>query len=117
MIDTEGEWLTSLPNDKKIRFLSSLSCAITIAGRNSYEAGTADLTNPRQLRRVNEIQHRVTSCLREALTGRNVPAFERSIASWVLDSPDEDLSPHLHWCWVEAKKAIGIESAIGPTIT
>jgi hypothetical protein len=102
-IDAETAWIGSLALDHKLRFLARLSFEITIAGRHSYEAGTDELTNPRQLRRVNEVQHRVTACLSQLLTGTCPDGFEASIVQWVLAAPDPELKHILQWSWIEAK--------------
>jgi hypothetical protein len=108
-IDIETAWIGSLALDRKLRFLARLSFEITIAGRNSYEAGTDELTNPRQLRQVNEIQHRVTACLSQLLTGACPDGFEQSIAKWVLAEPDAELKHILQWCWIEAKTRVQVD--------
>jgi hypothetical protein len=106
LIDTETAWIASLTVDHQLRFLARLSFRITIAGRNSYEAGTEELSNPRQLRRVNEIQHRVTACLSQLLSGTCRDGFEQSIAAWVLAGPDAELNQILACCWSDAKIAV-----------
>jgi hypothetical protein len=108
-IDTEAEWVGNLAFDHRLRFLARLSFEITIAGRNSYEAGTDDLTNPRQLRRVNEIQHRVAACLSQLLNGTCPDGFEQSIATWVLAGSDTELRHILESCWSEAKNRLKVD--------
>jgi hypothetical protein len=107
-IDSEAEWFVGLALDNKLRFLARLSFEITIAGRNSYEAGTDELTNPPQLRRVNEIQHRVTACLSQLLTGTCSDGFEQSIATWVLAERDSELRHFLEACWSDAKMRLKV---------
>lgn len=91
MIDIETAWIGSLTLDHKIRFLARLSFAITIVGRNSYEPGTDELAYPRQLRRVNEIQHRVTACLSQLLSDTCSDGFDLSMPEWVLAESDVEL--------------------------
>lgn len=69
MVLAATEWIYNLAPEFAIRFLARLSCEITIVGRNSYEAGTDELINRRQLRRVNEVQNKVTACLSQLLEG------------------------------------------------
>ena len=99
----QAEWIANLAFEHRLRFLARLSFEITIAGRNSYEAGTDDLINPRQLRRVNEIQHRVAACLSQLLNGTCPDGFSHSIATWVLAASDTELRHILESCWSEAK--------------
>ena len=106
MVLAEAEWIESLAPEFAIRFLARLSCEITIAGRNSYEAGTDDLVNPRQLRRVNEIQHGVTACLSQLLEGKCPHGFVQSLAQRVLAADDDDLRCILECSWVQARKYV-----------
>jgi hypothetical protein len=48
---------------QKQRLLARLSFELTIAARDTYVPGTEDIAAPRQIRALNEIQHRVTGCL------------------------------------------------------
>ena len=108
-IDTEAEWVANLVFDQRLRFLASLACGITIAGRHSYEVGTDDLINPRQLRRVNEIQHRVVACLSQLLHGTCPDGFAQSIATWVLAESDTELRGILEACWSKAKTRLKVD--------
>jgi len=105
-IDIETAWIDSLTLDRKIRFFSLLSFKITIAGRNSYEPGTDELAHPRQLRRINEIQHRVTACLSQLLSGTCPEGFDLSIPKWILEESDVELKPMLQRAWAQAKMRI-----------
>jgi len=105
-IEVENKWLGSLAVDDRLRFLARLSFMLTIAGRDSYEAGTDELTNPRQLRLVNEIQHRVTACLSQLLNGTCRDGYELSMAQCVLAHPAPELDHILEWSWNEAKQVL-----------
>ncbi|WP_325399050.1 hypothetical protein [Undibacterium sp.] len=100
--ELEGEWLAALPTQKKMLFLASLSHELTIAGRSSYKPQTEELEKPSRLRRINEIQHRVASCLCQLITGQM--SFEKSIAHWVLQQDDEEFADLLSWSWEHAKE-------------
>jgi len=56
--------LVLLETRSKTLFLATLMHELTIAGRNSYRVQSEELDKPSQLRKVNEIQHRVAACLR-----------------------------------------------------
>jgi len=103
---TETTWISSLTLDRKVCFLARLSFEITIAGRHSYEAGTDELTHPRQLRRINEIQHRVSGCLSQLLTGTCPEGFDLSIPECVLTETDVETKNMMGIAWAEAKKRI-----------
>jgi len=102
-ISDEATWINELPLECQLRFLARLSFNLTVAGRNSYEVGTNELTHPSELRRVNEIQHRVTACLSQLLNGDCPDGFVASMANLVLASQDVELNSLLQYSWAEAK--------------
>ena len=53
--------------EETCRFLARLAFELTIAARDTYGAGSEDIADPRQLQAFNEIQHRVTSSLVDAM--------------------------------------------------
>jgi len=105
-IQSEGEWLVSLDEKRKLVFLATLGHELTIAGRNSYTVQEEGLDNPTQLRTINEIQHRVLACLREILTGQPNVEFQGAIAGWVLGQSDTELQGIMLWAWRTAKERI-----------
>ena len=54
---------SALSVEEQKEFLAQLSHKLTILGRDAYEVGTENFTNPSQMRAVNEIQHRIASHL------------------------------------------------------
>ncbi|NVD74791.1 hypothetical protein HUX88_30340 [Duganella sp. BJB1802] len=84
VISEEAAWIGRLPFERQLRFLARLSFELTVAGRNSYEVGTDNLEHPQQLRRVNEIQHRVSACLSQLVNGTCPDGFVESMAERVL---------------------------------
>jgi hypothetical protein len=102
-IELEGEWLVSLDEGAKVAFLSLLGHTLTIAGRNSYAVQGEGLDKPDQLRKINEIQHRVLACLREVLSGSVTVSFQRSIADWVLNQKDTEMHELMAWAWQSTK--------------
>ena len=108
MVDAiaEGNWLVSLPEQIKARFLARLAWELTIAGRSTYEPQTEQLIHPEHLRRINEIQHRVTSCLTQLLYGGGDADFERSIAGWLIDVHDPILLHQTSYAWANAKARV-----------
>lgn len=102
----ETEWIESIAPHFAIRFLARLSWEITIAGRNSYEVGTDQIAKPTHLRRVNEVQHRVTACLSQLLEDKCPNGFIQSVAQMVLAEEDDELRGILKWSWVQAKQYV-----------
>jgi len=103
-IEFEGEWFAVLPERPKLMFLVFLCHELTIAGRNSYEPQTDSLKKPDQLRKINEIQHRVSGCMRDLLAGH--ASIEQSIAKWVLAQTDAELGGLMSWAWRAAKDRV-----------
>jgi hypothetical protein len=104
--ELEGDWLVLLEARRKSLFLTSLAHTLTIIARDTYEAQTEEVEKPRQLRCINEVQHRLLACLRGVLAGTNVPECERSIARWVLDHSDIELQLHMEWAWFSTKEIL-----------
>jgi hypothetical protein len=104
--NAEGRWLWSLQRDQRMLFLARLAHELTVVGRNSYRVQTEELDQPCQLRMANEILHRVTACLRDALTGPESSGFVESMGAWVLEPADEELKGLTHWAWQTVKDRI-----------
>lgn len=103
-IDIEAIWFQSLNKDAKILFLAGLGHEITIAGRNSYAAGSDDLENPSELRRINEIQHRVLGCLLHLMHDDAHANIHHSVANSVLNQSEPELQELMVYTWFENKK-------------
>jgi len=106
LIDEEGAWFAALADRQKLRFLSVLGHELTVVGRNSYRPQTEELDKPAQLRRVNEVQHRVLACLAQLLAGTCAPSFQRSIAEVVLQQSDAELRQLMAYAWSFAKERL-----------
>jgi hypothetical protein len=102
--ELEGDWLIQLESRRKSFFITSLAHALTIVARSTYEIQTEEVAKLRQLRSINEVQHRLLACLRDVLAETNVPEFEKSIARWVLDQSDIELQQHMEWAWFSTKE-------------
>jgi hypothetical protein len=74
---------------EKEEFLAGLMHELTIVARDSYEVGEDSLSNPRRVRRINEIQHRVSSVLWAML--RNDPNLypDELIVKIILEHPED----------------------------
>ena len=54
---------------KQVEFLSCLGLELTIFARDTYEVGNDSLSNPKQLRCINEIMHRILGQQEKILLG------------------------------------------------
>lgn len=106
MFESEGKWLSALQDSSKILFLASLSHELIIAGRSSYEVQSNRLEKPKQLRRINEIQHRVSAYMLQLLVGKPNIEFPQSIARLVLDQKDINFQKLMSWTWQFTKDRI-----------
>ena len=104
--ETEGKWLAALDLGARAQFLASLSHELTIAGRDSYVVQGVGLTKPELLRGINEIQHRVSACLAQLLSGAADASFERSMMNSVLKSSNDELRAHGVTAWKRAKERL-----------
>jgi len=59
---------SALTTEQQTRVLASYAHELTLVAREGYEVGTEHLINPALVRRINEIQHRVTSTIVSRLT-------------------------------------------------
>ena len=62
-------YFSALNFEDQAGFLAGLAHELTIVARDTYEAGTENLTYPGRMRAVNEIQHRLTAFLAALLRG------------------------------------------------
>jgi hypothetical protein len=99
-IDAAIEAFGHLPVPEKLDVLLHLAHALTILARDTYEVGGAGLTQPARLRRLNEVQHRVTSSVL-ALRTPAAPRYPDDVlVQIILDHPeDRELERHLHALW------------------
>jgi hypothetical protein len=102
----ESQWLWTLDRDRRTLFLAQLAHELTIVGRNSYRVQSEDLDQPRQLRETNEILHRVTACLKDALQDSESGGFVESLGAIVLGTPDAELGQLMQWAWQSAKNRV-----------
>jgi len=83
--------LASLSTAEQARLLSYYGHQLTVLARSAYEFQGPGVSDPRLLRDLNEIQHRLLGQL-ASLSGSGAPEFgPEALASWLLG---ED-RPHL----------------------
>src|SRR5262252_8473770 len=76
---------------EKSDFLLQLAHTLTIIARDTYEFGEEGLTQPARLRRINEVQHRVTSFL-VALMRQDVQHYPDDVLVRIILEHPEDLN-------------------------
>ncbi len=86
----------SYPSEEKEEFLAHLMYELTVLARGTYEVGQEGLTNPRQMRRLNEVQHRVSAFLLALLRNDLKRYPDDLLVKIVLEHPeDNDLERQL----------------------
>ena len=100
------QFLAALSPTEQARFLSRLGHELTVLARSAYEFQGPGVTDPRLLRDLNEISHRIFSQVASLIADR-APEFEPDmLASWLLG---ED-KPHL-----QARLAAAFDRAVQRT--
>jgi len=66
---TNTEAFSALTEQQQVLVLSAYAHDLTMVAREGYVAGGDGLSDPRLLRRINEVQHRVTSAILSRLKG------------------------------------------------
>jgi hypothetical protein len=79
----------SYSSEDKEEFLAHLIHELTIIARDSYEVGQDGVTNPQRLRRINEVQHRISDFLCALLHNNPHRYPDDVLMRIVLEHPDD----------------------------
>lgn len=77
--------------EEKREFIAQLSYELTVVARGCYEVETEDLTDPRRLRRINEVQHRVSAFLWAMLRDDPQRYPDDVLIRIVLEQPGDEI--------------------------
>jgi hypothetical protein len=92
----------SLSREQQIRFLVSYAHWLSLVGRNTYEAGTENVLNPKRLREINEVQHRVVGQTLKLLDEVEDRYPDDVLATIIVMEADEELL----WVFEKALQAL-----------
>lgn len=53
------DWFLAAAKDQQVRYLSALLFELSISARGTYEVGTENLLEPKEMRCFNELFHRI----------------------------------------------------------
>ncbi len=99
--------LAAMPPSHQQQFLASLGHWITVVGRLAYEFQGPGVTDPRLLRDLNEIHHRIYAQI-NSIARDGKPQFDpESMASWLLGEEKPHLQDRLAWAFDETLKRVG----------
>jgi hypothetical protein len=96
----QGKWMTvdeaiaiflSYSIEEKEEFLAQLMHELTVIARDSYEVGRDGLVNPQRVRRINEVQHRISSFLCALLRNNPWRYPDDVLMKIILEHPDDSL--------------------------
>jgi hypothetical protein len=87
-----AEAYRGLPPASQAETLARLAHELTVVARDTYEPGSLDLRDPQRLRRLNEIQHRVTGHLRALLADDPHRYPDDVLVAIILDEDDPELA-------------------------
>jgi hypothetical protein len=88
-VDDAIEIFVSYSSEDKEEFLAHLMHELTVIARDSYEVGQDGLTNPQRVRRINEVQHRVSAYLYALLRGDSQRYTDDVLVKIILEHPDD----------------------------
>ena len=77
--------------EEKEEFLAQLMHELTVIARDSYEVGQDGLTNPQRVRRINEVQHRISAFLCALLRGDPQRYPDDVLLKIILEHPDDTI--------------------------
>lgn len=77
--------------DQQVQVLAAYAHDLTVIARGTYVPGTEDIADPRRLRMLNEVQHRVTGHLRHLLLGDSNRYPDDTIVRIIVDEDDPEL--------------------------
>ena len=76
-------------HDEKKEFLAQLMYELTLVARESYKAGGEGLSEPQRVKRVNEVQHRVSAFLLALLRDEPQRYPDDVLVRIILEQPDD----------------------------
>jgi hypothetical protein len=85
-----GEEVTKLNRGQRSKFLLNLANELTVAARSAYSPACDEVQAPEDLRRYNEIMHRVLANLRDTLYGSN-----EDLWAWALIAEESRRLPQI----------------------
>ncbi|HEY0080735.1 MAG TPA: hypothetical protein VGB73_19180 [Pyrinomonadaceae bacterium] len=80
---------SSYSRSEKEEFLAQLMYELTLVARASYEAGGDGLTELQRVRRINEVQHRISAFLLALLRDEPQRYPDDVLVRIILEQPDD----------------------------
>jgi len=97
------QWLRSLRVTERARFLTRLAHNLTVAGSALVLTSRSADARLEQLRQLNEIQHRLSSYISDALGSDEDLEWLPIVVKYVLEQPDAELRKAAIWAWTHTR--------------
>ena len=81
----------ALSASEQLRVLADYAHELTVIARGTYIPQTEDIADPRRLRLVNEVQHRVTGHIRRLISGTTERYPDDVIVRIIIAEDDAEL--------------------------
>lgn len=82
---------SSLPAIEQLRLLAEYAHDLTVIARGTYVPQSEDIADPRRLRLLNEVQHRVTGHMRHLISGNTKRYPDDVIVRIIIAEDDAEL--------------------------
>jgi hypothetical protein len=103
------EKFSALTEEQQAQVLAAYAHELTVLAREGYEVGTERLSDPLLLRRLNEVQHRVTAAVFSRLNGSK-ERYPDDVLIGIIAGGDDGLGRRLRFSFRRAlRMALGSE--------
>jgi hypothetical protein len=111
-LDTQAAiaFFSGLSAAEQLRFLIAFSHRLTIAARDTYEFQKDGVTDPKRLRTVNEVQHRVSGHAMALLKDDPDRYPDDVLVRIFLDDKSESERADIAWAFEDARAALHRDS-------
>ena len=82
---------SELPPSAQLRVLAAYAHGLTVIARGTYIPETEDIADPRRLRLLNEVQHRVTGHMYHLISGDTKRDPDDAIVRIIIAEDDAEL--------------------------
>ena len=89
-LERAASFIDSLNSERMLAFLARLMYELTLAGRASYSVDSLGLEQPRLLREINELQHKVSSQMMNMLSASTNLRSSANLTELFLEPTCED---------------------------
>jgi hypothetical protein len=102
----QNDAFAALNQERQIRFLTILGHNLTVAARTYYAFQSPEVDNPKGLRAINELQHRLFNHLRALQTPGSFHFPDQLFVAGMLEHDDPDLRKSCTWAFNDALRKI-----------